>query len=183
MTIKPTSEDLQKSIHVICKVIGQIPCFHLYEEYVAHRFSTAEAEISLRAMTHNAALDSTLISLRCYSEFFGAGRRNDDIRASDFPGVTMQPFLPLDEATAIHKYLAHITITRSDVVTKPWFVDSMVVLGLQHGIAFLSAIETGFPPTTEAVRAELRGVQDTARLLISKITSRSSPCLSSSNGM
>lgn len=170
--MKPTTEHLRKSIHVICKVIGQIPCFHLYEEHVAHRFSTSEAEISLRAMTQNAALDSTLISLRCFNEFFGANRQKDDIRASDFPGVTMQPFLPPDEAMAIHKYLAHITITRLDVVTKPWFINSMVLLGLQHGIAFLSAIEATFPPTSEAERTEVRGVRDAARLLISKITKR-----------
>ena len=172
MTLNPTTEQLQQSIHVICKVIGQIPCFHLYEEYVAHRFSTSEAESCLRAMTHNGLLDSALISLRCFNEFFGANRQKDDIRASDFPGFSMQPFLPPAEATAIHKYLAHITITRSDVVTKPWFLDKMVLLGLQHGIAFLSAIETTFPPMTDAGRTELRGVRDAALLLISKITNR-----------
>jgi len=172
MRMKPTTKDLQKSIRVICKVIGQIPCFYLYEEHVACRFSTSDAEISLRAMTHNAALDSTLISLRCFNEFFSADRHKDDIRASDFPGVTMQPFLQAKEATAIHKYLAHITATRSGILTKPWFVDSMVLLSLQHGIAFLSAIEATFPPTTEAGRAELRGVRDAARLLIPKITNR-----------
>jgi hypothetical protein len=69
----------------------------------------------------------------------------------------MQPFLPPDEATAIHKYLAHITATRSNVVTKQWFLDNMVLLGLKHGITFLSTIETTFPPLTEAGRAELRG--------------------------
>jgi len=172
MTMKPTTQDLQESIRVICKVIGQIPCFHLYEEYIAHRFSTSQAEACLRAMTHNAALDSTLISLRCFNEFFNAHRQQDDIRATDFPGVRMHPFLQSDEATAIHKYLAHITTTRSDVVTKPWYLDRMVLVGLEHGIAFLSAIETTFPPTTEAGRAELRGVRDAARLLIPKITNR-----------
>jgi hypothetical protein len=108
MNPKPTSEELQRSIRVVCKVIGQIPCFHLYEEYVAHRFSTSEAEISLRAVTHNVALDSTLISLRCFNEFFGADRQKDDLRASDFPGVTMKPFLPKGEATAIHKSPVHV---------------------------------------------------------------------------
>src|SRR5438046_647971 len=133
MTMKPTTEQLQQSVHVICKVIGQIPCFHLYEEYVAHRFSASEPEISLRAMIHNAALDSTLISLRCFNEFFATTRQKDDIRASDFAGVRMQAFLPTDEARAIHKYLAHITVTRLDVVKKPWFLDNMVVqIGRAH---------------------------------------------------
>jgi hypothetical protein len=52
------------------------------------------------AVTHNAALDSALISLRCFNEFFSSDRKKDDIRAGDFPGVSMQPFLPPDDETA-----------------------------------------------------------------------------------
>ena len=59
-----------------------------------------------------------------------------------------------------------------EIVTKHWFLDEMVQLGLQHGIAFLSAIETTFPPTTDRGRAELRGVRDAARVVIRKITKR-----------
>ena len=33
-----TTEQLQRSVSIICKVIGQMPCFHICEEYVAHRF-------------------------------------------------------------------------------------------------------------------------------------------------
>jgi len=171
MITKPTSEQLQQSIGVICKVIGQIPCFHVYEENVAQRFSATETETALSAMMHNAALDSTLISLRCFNEFFGSHRRDDDIRASDFPGVTMQPFLSRDDENAIHKYLAHITVTRSNTATKPWFVDHMVIFGLQHGVQFLSIIEDTFPPNTEAGRIELSCVREAARLLIPKIVS------------
>ncbi len=171
----PTREQLQQSIHIICKTIGQIPCFHLYEEFVANRFSTSEAEVSLRAMIHNAALDSAMISLRCFNEFFATTRRKDDIRASDFPGVTMQPFLPPPEATAIHKYLAHVTVSRGDIVTKPWFLDDMVLLGLQHGILFLSTIETTFPPPTDDGQAELRGVRVAAHRLIPRIAKRNEP--------
>jgi len=112
-----------------------------------------------------------LISLRCFNEFFGSHRRDDDIRASDFPGVTMQPFLSRDDENAIHKYLAHITVTRSNTATKPWFVDHMVIFGLQHGVQFLSIIEDTFPPNTEAGRIELSCVREAARLLIPKIVS------------
>lgn len=169
MPAKPTTEQLQQSVSVICKVIGQIPCFHIYEEYVANRFSTTEPETALRAMTHNAAMDSTLMSLRCFNEFFSSDRRSDDVRASDFPGVSMQPFLSDADERAIHKYLAHITITRSDIVTKPWLIDDMVILGLQHGVQFLSIVEGGFPIPTESVTNELRGVREAARRLIPKI--------------
>jgi hypothetical protein len=170
MSTAPTTEQLQQAIHVICKVIAQIPCFHLFKDYIAQRFSSSEVEISLRAITHNAALDSTLMSLRCLNEFFSSSRMKDDIRASDFPGVAMQTFLAPDDAAAINKYLAHITATRADIVTKHWFLDDMVLLGLQHGIIFLSTIESTFSPATESGQAELGGVRDAARLLISKIT-------------
>jgi hypothetical protein len=120
-------------------------------------------------MTHNAALDSTLMSLRCFNEFFGSERQKDDIRASDFPGITMQPFLAPDDAKAINKYLAHITAIRADIVTKHWFLDGMVLLGLQHGVDFLSTIETTFPPTSEATLAELGGVREVVRRLIPRI--------------
>jgi hypothetical protein len=173
MPTHPTTEQREQSIHVICKFIGQIPCFHLCEECVAHRFSTTE--IALSDMIHNAALDSTLLNIRCLNEFFGSNRQKDDIRAGDFSGVMMPPFLSPHEARDINKYLAHITLTRSDVVTKPWFPDDMVVLGFQHGIAFLSMQETSFPPRTEAGLAEVRGVRDAARLLISKIVKRRKP--------
>ncbi len=169
MPAKPKTEQLQQTIGVICKVIGQIPCFHVYEENIAHRFFTSETETALKAIMHNAALDSTLINVRCLNEFFSSHRRDDDVRASDFPGVHMKPFLSKDDKTAIHKYLAHITVTRSDIVTKPWLIDDMVLLGLQHGVQFLSIIENSFPPQTEAGRAELHGVRDVARRLASKI--------------
>ena len=81
----------------------------------------------------------------------------------------MRPFLSPEDENAIHKYLAHIAITRSDIVSKPWLIDDMAILGLQHGVQFLSIIETSFPPYTKSGRIELRGVRDAARLLIPKI--------------
>lgn len=169
MPAKPTTEQLQQAIGVICKVIAQIPCFHLYEEKISQRFLTSETETALKAIMHNAALDSTLISLRSFNEFFSSHRQYDDVRASDFPGIAMKPFLSAHDNRAIHKYLAHITVTRSDIVTKSWLIDDMVVVGLQNGVQFLSMIENSFPPQTEAGRKELRGVRDVARLLIPRI--------------
>jgi hypothetical protein len=168
----PTTEQLQQSTQIICKVIGQISCFHICEEFVLHRFSTSTSEVSLSAITRNAALDSALISLRCFNEFFANTRQKDDIRANDFPGVKMQPFLPPDDVNAIHKYLAHITVIRADMVTKPWFLDEMVILGLNHGIKFLSTIETTFPPATDEGRAELREVREVAVRLVRRIAER-----------
>lgn len=165
----PITEQLQQSVGVICKVIGQIPAFHVYEEYVSHRFASGEVETALKAMTHNAALDSTLINLRCFNEFFRPGGWPDDVRAYHFPAVTFQPFLAPADAQAIDKYLAHITTQRSDIVTKPWLIDDMVILGLQRGIEFLTHIETSFPIHDEVKANELRGVREVVRRLIPRI--------------
>jgi hypothetical protein len=73
----------------------------------------------------------------------------------------LQPFLTPDDAQAIDKYLAHITTIRSDIVTKPWLIDDMVILGLQHGVEFLTILETSFPIHADATRNELRGASST----------------------
>jgi hypothetical protein len=170
MNAARTTEQLEQFVSIICKVIGQIPAFHIYEEYVAHRFATGETETSLRAMTHNAALDSTLISLRCFNDLFRPGGRPDDIRAYHFQGVSLQQFLSPTDAQSIDKYLAHITTIRSDIVTKQWWIDGMVILGLQHGVEFLTLVESSFPLHDDATRNELRSVREVVRRLIPMIT-------------
>lgn len=169
MPAAPPKEQLRLAVTVIVKVIGQIPCFHVYEEYVASRFGDTDAEIALQATMHNAALDSTLISLRCFNEFFRPGGRSDDVRAHHFPGVSMAPFLRPEDHQSIDKYLAHITVTRADIVTRPWFLDEMTLCGLQHGIEFLSVIDAGFPLHSEAATNELRGIQEIGRRFLRKI--------------
>jgi len=173
MAFQPTREQLEQAVSVICKVIGQIPCFHIYEEYIARRFGNDEAERALKAMMHNAVLDSALLNLRCLNEFFKPNGRQDDIRAYHFPGLSMQPFLiSPDDEQAIHKHLAHLTATRSNTTAKPWGLDQMTIFGLQHGIQFLSFIEDKFPMHTEAAYAELRGVREAANCSIQKVVKR-----------
>ena len=83
----------------------------------------------------------------------------------------MQPFLTPDDAQAIDKYLAHITTIRSDIVTKPWLIDDMVILGFQHGVEFLTIIEISFPIHADATRNELRGVREVVRHRIPNLPS------------
>lgn len=170
MAAQPTTEQLQRTVRVICKVIGQIPCFQIYEDYIARRFGAGEAEISLMAMTHNAALDSALLNLRCFNEFFKPDGRKDDVRVTHFPGLLMQPFLDPDDEQAINKHLAHLTLPRADVAAAPWLLDKMALLGLQHGIQFLTFIESGFPMNSEAADAEVSGIREAASLFLLKIS-------------
>ncbi len=175
MSTPPTKEQLQRMVPVVCKLVGQIPCFHVFEEYVAQRFGKGEAEVSLQAYMHNAALDSALLSLRCFNEFFKPGGREDDVRAHHFPVPALSPFLPPDEERAIHKHLAHLTLTRMNLAETPWYVDQMVLRGLEHGIRFLSPVESGFPLGSESAAHELRGVREGCGLFINKITNRHRP--------
>ena|SRR5260370_34243010 len=115
MASHPTKEELQQAVSVICKVVCQMPCFHIYEEHITRRFATGEAECSLMAIMHNAALDSALLNLRCFNEFFKPNGRQDDIRAYHFPGLSMQPFLSEHDERSIHKHLAHLTVARSQI--------------------------------------------------------------------
>ena len=172
MPKKPTTEQLQRAVNRICKVIGQIPCFHIYEEYIANRIGTDEAERCLMAMTHNAAMDSSLLNLRCFNEFFRPNSKRDDVRAHHFLGLSMRTFLTSEEERAINKYLAHLTISGSEIAAKPWLLDDMTVRGLQHGIEFLSFIEARFSLHSDTDRDEVRGVRDAARLIVAKIAKR-----------
>jgi hypothetical protein len=169
MPKKRTAKQLQRAVNRICKVIGQIPCFYIYENYVARRFATNAAEIALKAMIHNAAMDSSLVNLRCFNEFFRPNSKLDDVRAHHFSGLSMRPFLTSEEERAINKYLAHLTTSGSEIATKPWLLDDMTVRGLQHGIQFLSFIEAQFSLNSDMDRIEVRGVRDAARLIVTKI--------------
>lgn len=114
-------------------------------------------------------MDSTLLSLRCFNEFFKPNGWKDDIRAYHFLGLSMKPFLPDDDVSAIDKYLAHVTTTRLDMVSKTWMIDDLVVLGLTHGIELLSFIDSSFPTPDEATRKEVCDVHEVITRQLHKI--------------
>lgn len=172
---KYSPEQLQKMVPIVCKVVAQMPCFHVYEDFVARRFCAGQVEESLRAIVHNATLDSALISLRCFNEFLKQGGREDDVRSRHFPVPTPMPFLTREEENSIHKYLAHLTLTRMDLVATPWLIDSMVLRGLQAGIQFLGAVDTGFPMQDQNAKTELDGVLEACKRLAERIAKRAKP--------
>jgi len=174
MALKPTTEQLKQEVGVICKVIAQIPCFFIYEEYIVKRFEPdkKENDLFLKAITHNAALDSALLNLRCFNEFFKQDGKQDDVRAYHYSGISMKPFLSLNEERDINKYLAHITLTRCDIVDKSFLVDDMTIRGLRHGIRFLSFINVQFPKNTDDAYEEVQGVLKAVNAIIQKIITR-----------
>ena len=175
MPFVPTTEQLQCSVSIITKVIAQIPYFHIFEESVAPLFPNDAIARSLRAMTRNAAMDSTLLNIRCFNEFFKPDGRRDDVRAYHFPGLCMEPFLTDDEVSSIDKYLAHITATRSDIVSKQWTLDAWIALGLTHGIEFLSFVDSAFSVSDETTRKEVRDVHTVLTRRIHKLIKQHEP--------
>lgn len=172
MACQLTTEELQRAVGVVCKLIGQFPCFHIYEDHVAKRFGTDETEVALKAITHNAALDSALLNLRCFNEFFKPDGRSDDVRAYHFPGLSMGPFLTADEERAIHKRLAHLTINRVDMTGRGWELDDMTLRGLQHAVRLGEFIQSQSFGLTEERRDELLQLQKVLKPLINRILKR-----------
>ena len=154
---------------MICKVICQIPCFHVYEYLVQRRFGHDHPEVCLAAMMHNAALDSALINLRALNEFFKPGGLSDDIRAHHFSISILTPFLQPPEETEINKFLAHITTRRAITTQKPWDIDDMVTRGLRQSLVFLATIEGNFPFPSEELRNEVFQASVAARKVLEKI--------------
>ncbi len=61
-------------------------------------------------MLQNAAIESSLVSLRALNEFFKPNGRQDDLRASQFPMYETQgAFLSTNDELEINKRLAHLT--------------------------------------------------------------------------
>ncbi len=150
----PTPEQLDGAILTVCRIIGQLPCFHFYEMHVAPRFGKKVEEVSLSAMMNNAALDSALINLRCLHEFFCDLPRNDDIRCCHFGNAMLQPFLVGGAEKEIHKHLAHVTATRAVATQKPWYLDLMVMAGLQRGAEFLIFVVDKHPFADSEVKIQ-----------------------------
>lgn len=157
----------EAALSSICKVVGQIPCYHIYEEHVEKLF--AQNQVSLRAIMHNATLDSALVNVRSFNEFFKPGGRKDDIRLRQFTEQEVKPFLTIEDEEDINKYLAHITIPRLGIVTKPWFIDRLVGLSLSRADElFRVSLET-FPFKRLEIRAEVEGVRKGIQLVLKKI--------------
>lgn len=177
MSVLPTSLQLDQALSLICKVIGQIPVFHLYEKYVSDGLSDINFSEVLKPMIRNAALDSTLVNLRCFDEFFRPGGKSDDIRAHHFQVVSLAPFLG-NARQDIDKYVAHLTTIRSDIVTKSWEIDEIVRLGLERGVEFLTQVDKSIPAMSDTTRLELQDVLQVVQHLLKTNKSLNPPAAS-----
>lgn len=87
--------------------------FQVFAYYHWHCIKTAAPNVGSDVRSHtvsNAALESSLMSIRDLDDFFGSsGKNKDDVVAADFQYHGTKAFLTLDERTGINKKLAHLT--------------------------------------------------------------------------
>lgn len=105
----PTREQLERTVPEILRVINQSHGLLAWYEWrlsIPRLTDGAEGVI-----IWNAVFEGTLLNLRKLNEFFIPRRnhdRDDDIRATDFPGFTGQcQFLSSNDLAEIHKRFAH----------------------------------------------------------------------------
>lgn len=102
----------------------------------------------------NAALESSLMSIRDLDDFFGsAGKQKDDVIALDFGFSANGRFLSADEREGINKKLAHLTYRgvyeRRLARTPPsnprtWDYADLAVRAMDRFAAFLDFLESVF---------------------------------------
>jgi len=122
----------------------------------------------------NAALESSLMSIRDLDDFFGGkGKEKDDVIAADFGYSPVGRFLASDEREGINKKLAHLTYRsvqerrRDGAHTNPrtWNFATLAVRAMVAFIAFLDFLETTFfagdPAQQGLVRTARKSIEPT----------------------
>ena len=114
----------------------------------------AKGGVQVPLSVQNGSLEATLISFRALDEFItSAGKRNDDIKASDF-GYAGKGFLTADERNGIHKYLAHLSWHRVGAV-KAWKFPEMLAQAKAEMLDFFTHVKHGLPPLSDEERGQL----------------------------
>ena len=136
--------------------------YHLYWLEVANPSLKSE----LYAVTvRNAALESSLMSIRDLDDFFGGnGKQKDDVIAADFGYQSVGRFLATDEREGINKKLAHLTYRaveerrRDGAHSNPrtWNFATLAVRAMTVFIAFLDFLETTFFAGASAQQGHVR---------------------------
>ena len=120
----------------------------------------------------NAALESSLMSIRDLDDFFASrlGARSDDIVASDYGYPAGKQFLIFEERDGINKKLAHLTYRaaqeRGQFPSQPnrrvWNNADLVGKAGSRFIAFLDHLEMNF---FKGDAAQIKLIQDSRNLL------------------
>lgn len=147
----PTEVDLKAALTHIFYVFNQTAAHYSWRSLGMDRnFRQANPEYKLMII-QNAALESTLVSLRALNEFFTLGGRNDDIRAEQFPNYkAREPFLSKDDCSLIHKHLAHLSWQRVKSESfQGWQPKRLMTEAILNMLHFLDYLEKEFLSFTD----------------------------------
>jgi hypothetical protein len=133
-----TTDQLNGGARDFCAVLDQIPSAFVWESYFSHTLSGSSAPPDAMGALRNAAIESSLLSIRLLNDFFQPRKFPTDIRAEDYVGYASPgPFLDDDEARALNKYLAHLTTERAETFPKRWDIYDMIRRAHDAAVTFV----------------------------------------------
>ncbi len=150
---------------VLSRTFQVFSYYHWYWLEIEHpKLKGEERSITVK----NAALESSLMSIRDLDDFFrSSGGRKDDVLSSDFQYTPQGKILSDDEREGINKKLAHLTYCgvherrlagiRSNPRT--WDYADLAVRAMYHFAAFLDFLESVFFASDTAQQKLIRSAR------------------------
>lgn len=133
-----TLEQLRGGSRDFCAVLDQAPSAYVWESYFAKVFGQISIPPDSLLALRNAAIESSLFSVRILNDFFAPRRYPTDIRASDYNGYASPgPFLTVEEGKDLNKYLAHLTTERAEFSPKLWSIYDLLRRAHDTAVTFL----------------------------------------------
>jgi hypothetical protein len=126
----------------------------------------------------NAALESSLMSIRDLDDFFGSsGKQKDDVIAADFGYSSSGRFLSMDEREGINKKLAHLTYRgvherRKDGAQpnpRTWNFAELAARAMTRFTTFLGLLEINFFVGDAAQQGLVQSARRTIDLTLANI--------------
>ena len=122
-------DQLRGGARDFCDVLSQIPLAFLWEFRFTDALATSPGRPDTKEALRNAAIQSSLLSIRLLNDFFAPSRCHypTDIRAEDYVGyASPAQFLNSAEASALNKHLAHLTTERAEAGPVGWEIYDMI---------------------------------------------------------
>jgi len=133
-----TLDQLRGGVRDFCTVLDQVPSAFMWESYFSRAFAASSVPQNAMEALRNAAIQSSLLSIRILNDFFASPRYPTDIRAEHYTGYSSPgQFLRRDEAGALNKHLAHLTTERAESVPRGWSIYDMIRRTHDAAITFI----------------------------------------------
>jgi hypothetical protein len=139
-----TDDQLRGGARDFCDVLNQVPLAFLWEFRFTDALASSPVPPDAKEALRNAAIQSSLLSIRLLNDFFAAGPgRPTDIRAEDYVGYASPgQFLNPDEARALNKHLAHLTTERATSSPMQWNIYDMIRRAHDATVTFIQFLSS-----------------------------------------